>query len=88
MRIQFATPINALALALLGSLVSAAQTQTPFGKLVLRAESLKPILQPGVLAQAADTQPRLHIEILKGDGGVNTLGSNAVVQPVVQVRSQ
>jgi len=88
MRIQFATPINALALALLGSLVSAAQTQTPFGKLVLRAESHKPILQPGVLAQAADKQPRLHIEILKGDSGVNTLGSDVVVQPVVQVRDR
>ncbi len=86
MRIQFATPINALALALLGSL--AAQTQTPFDKLVLRAESLKPILQPGVLAQAAAAQPRLHIEILKGDGGVNTLGSDTVVQPVVQVRDR
>ena len=88
MRIQFATPINALALALLGSLVSAAQTQTPFGKLVLRAESLKPILQPGVLAQASAAQPRLHIEILKGDGGVNTLGSDTVVEPVVQVRDR
>lgn len=87
MRIRFATPISALALALLGSLISAAQTRIPFGKL-LRAESLKPILQPGVLAQAADAQPRLHIEILKGDGGVNTLGSDAVVQPVVQVRDR
>ena len=88
MRIQFATPINALALALLGSLVSTAQTQTPFAKLILRTEAFKPILQPGVLAQNAASQPRLHIEILKGDGGVNTLGSDTVVQPVVQVRDR
>lgn len=88
MRIRFATPLHVLALALLGSLVSTGQTQTPFAKLVLRAESHKTILQPGVLAQAAAAQPRLHIEILKGDGGVNTLGSDTVVQPVVQVRDR
>ena len=39
----------------------------------------------GMLAQDAAAQPRLHINILKGDGGVNVLGSDTAVQPVVEV---
>jgi hypothetical protein len=73
---------------LLASAISVAQAQTPFAKLILRTESLNPILQPGMLAQDAVPQQRLHIEILKGDGGVNVLGADTAVQPVIEVRDR
>ena len=85
---RLATPVYALALVLPAPLVTAAQTETRFEKLILRAETFRPILQPGILAQDAAAQPRLHINILKGDSGVNVLGSDTVVQPVVEVRDR
>jgi hypothetical protein len=88
MRNRLAMPVHTVALALLSSVVSVAQAQTPQSKLILRADSLKPLLQPGMLAQDAVTPERLHIEILKGDGGVNILGADTAVQPVIQVRDR
>jgi hypothetical protein len=81
-------PVHIFALALLVSLVPAAQAETPFNKLIARAESFHPLLQPGILAQDATVAPRMRIEILKGDGGVNTLGADTAVQPVIQVRDR
>jgi hypothetical protein len=88
MRNRLAMPVHTVALALLASVVTVAQAQMPQSRLILRADSLKPILQPGMLAQDAVTQERLHIEILKGDGGVNILGADTAVQPVVEVRDR
>ena len=82
--------IRALALALLATFIAPAEAQTSLSKLILRTESLRPILQPGILAQdvATVTKERLHIEILKGDGGVNILKTKMAVKPVVEVRDR
>jgi hypothetical protein len=88
MRIRPAMPVHALPLALLATLVSVAQAQTSFAKLILRTESLRPILQPGILTQDSVTKERLHIEVLKGDSGVNNLSTKTVVTPVIEVRDR
>jgi len=82
--------IRALALALLATFIAPAEAQTSLSKLILRTESLRPILQPGMLAQdvATVTKERLHIEILKGDGGINILKTKTAVKPVVAVRDR
>ena len=90
MWIRLAVPVHALALALLATFITPAEAQTSLSKLILRTESLRPILQPGMLAQDAVTVPkeRLHIEILKGDRGVNILKTKTAVKPVVEVRDR
>jgi hypothetical protein len=88
MRIRLAVPVHALALALLAVFVTVAKAQTSLSKLILRTESLRPIVQPGVLAQDSVTKETLHIEILKGDHGVNFLRTKTAVKPVVEVRDR
>jgi hypothetical protein len=88
MWIRLAVPVHAFALALLAIFLTAAQAQTSLSKLTLRAESLKPILQPGMLAQDSATKERLHIEILKGDRGVNNLKTKTAIRPIVEVRDR
>jgi hypothetical protein len=88
MRIRLAVPVHTLALALLATFIIPARAQPSLSKLILRAESLKPILQPGMLAQDSVTKERLHIEILKGDHGVNVLNTKTAVKPIVEVRDR
>ncbi|MFL6546502.1 MAG: hypothetical protein ACJ8LM_15175, partial [Candidatus Udaeobacter sp.] len=88
MRIPQAVPVHALALALLAAFVTVSKAQTSLAKLILRTESLKPVLQPGVLAQDSVTKQGLHIEILKGDRGVNILKTKTAVKPLVEVRDR
>jgi hypothetical protein len=88
MRIRQAIPVYALALTLLAVFVTLANAQTSLSKLILRTESLKPVPQPGVLAQDSGTKQGLHIEILKGDRAVNILKTKTAVKPVVEVRDR
>jgi hypothetical protein len=85
MRIRLAVPVHVLALALLAIFITPAKAQPSLSKLILRAE---PILQPGMLAQDSVTKERLHIEILKGDHGVNVLNTKTAVKPIVEVRDR
>jgi hypothetical protein len=88
MRIPQAVPVHALALALLAAFVTVSKAQTSLAKLILRTESLKPLPQPGVLAQDSVTKQGLHIEVLKGDRGVNILKTKTAIKPVVEVRDR
>lgn len=88
MRILRAVPVHAIALALLAAFVTISNAQTSLSKLILRTESLKPVLQPGVLAQDSVTRQGLHIEILKGDRAVNILKTKTAVKPVVEIRDR
>jgi len=88
MRIRLGAPVHAFALVLLTAFITPAIAQTSLSKLILRTESLKPILQPGMLAQDSVTKERLHIEILKGDRGVNILKTKTAIKPIVEVRDR
>jgi hypothetical protein len=88
MRIPQAVPVHALAWALLAASVTVSNAQTSLARLILRTESLRPVLQPGVLAQDAATKQGLHIEILKGDRGVNILKTKTAVKPAIEVRDR
>jgi hypothetical protein len=88
MRTRQAVPVHALALALLTGSVTLAKAQTSLSKLILRTEALKPVLQPGVLAQDSVTKQGLHIEVLNGDRGVNVLKTKTAVKPAVEVRDR
>jgi hypothetical protein len=73
---------------MLAAFVTVSKAQTSLSKLILRTESLKPVLQPGVLAQDSATRQGLHIEILQGDHGVNILKTKTGVKPIVEVRDR
>jgi hypothetical protein len=88
MRILLPLPVHVLVFAFLSAFVTFANAQTSPSKLILRTESLRPILQPGILAQEAVTKGTPHIEILKGDHGVNILKTKTAVRPVIEVRDR
>jgi hypothetical protein len=83
------------AFATLGTIASG---QTTALRLIPGAELLRPMLQPGTLAQeppAQSSAPKLnpwdsglHIEILKGDRGVNIIKKKTAVTPVVEVKDR
>ena len=62
-----------------------ASAQTYISTLIPRPELLQPRIQPGTLAQDATADLGLHIEILKGDRGINVIKKKTAVTPVVEV---
>lgn len=68
------------------ALAAMADAETPVTKLIFRPELVKTMVQPGTLAQDAAQNIGLHIEILKGVGGVNAIKEKVAVKPVVEVR--
>jgi hypothetical protein len=65
-----------------------ADAQASVAKLFLWSEPPKPQLQPGTLGQDQGRDIGLHIEILKGDGGVNDLKTKTAVTPLIEVRDR
>jgi len=65
-----------------------ASAQTYISTLIPRPELLRPRLQPGTLAQDAAADMGLHIEILKGDRGINVIKKKTAVTPVVEVHDR
>jgi len=76
------------ALVLLASASALVDAQTYFSALLPHPELLKPVLQPGTLAQEPSTDIGLHIEILSGDRGINIIKKKTAVKPVVEVRDR
>jgi hypothetical protein len=79
MRFRVSVPV-------LVALAAMADAETPIAKLIVRPELFQPMLQPGTVAQ--EPAIGLHIEILKGDGGVNMIKDKMAVKPVVEVRDR
>lgn len=74
-----------LLISFVSSVVSA---QVSVSWLVPNTESLRPRVQPGTLAQETLTPIALHIEVLKGDRGINIIKKRTAVAPVVEVRDR
>ena len=65
-----------------------ANAQTSVSKLSPNPEMLRPLLQPGALAEQSIPETGLHIQILAGDQGVNIIKTKAAIAPVVEVRDR
>lgn len=82
------SPLLVLGAVFLMACGALANAQTYVPKLLPRPELLKPLLQPGTLAQEPAPNIGLHIEIMSGDRGINIIKKKTAVKPVVEVRDR
>jgi len=78
---SFASPSKAFWCVLLAAAQVTASAQTP-------VSMLRPMIQPGTLADQSSADAVLHIQILEGDRGVNIIKRKTAVAPVVEVRDR
>jgi len=82
----FSFPLRAFWCLLLT--VTVARAQSPVAKLIPNPAMLRPILQPGTLADPPSGNAELRIQVIEGERGVNIIRKRSAVAPVVEVRDR